>query len=103
MSKAAKQLLADVNLHIDDKRASMQFIKGMGYSFSKNKVLVKLDHEEGEGQDSFVVFELIDEEKPERVVPFSFLYDREREDGVVLPHPYSRYKSLGRKKRATQG
>lgn len=99
MSTAAKNLLADINTAIEGRRALKTFIKEMGYVISKRYVQVALHREDGTGKDHFLVHELKDEDNPDREVGFSFLYDREQENGVILPHPFSRYESLAKKKK----
>jgi len=95
--KAAKVLLEDINCHIDSKRASMQFLKAMGYVKTENKVVVRLDGAPGEAGKRLLVFELADENGSPREIPFSFLYDPQLEDGIILPFPYGRYKDLTKK------
>lgn len=104
MSTVAKQLLKDVNDFIETKRALKTFIKEMGYVFSKRCVFVKFDKKDGSGSDRLIVHELLheDEEDREREVGFCFLYDREAENGVILPFPYSKYASLTKKSKASE-
>lgn len=97
MKKTAKILLDDINQHIDDKKASMLFLKDMGYVRSGNKVEVKAAKINEEGTDNFIVYELTAVDEPEREVPFAFLLNRAKDDGVILPFPYSKYKGLGTK------
>lgn len=99
MNQIAKDLLADINEATDYRRASLEFIKQMGYKKTANRVLIKLDKTGGEGEDSFIVYELEDEDDSKRKVPFSFLYDRAKDDGVILPFPYSKYEALGVKEK----
>lgn len=94
MSTAAKNLIADIHAMLDKRRALKTFITEMGYSFSARHVLVKLNKADGSGNDHFVVHELKDADDPARIVPFSFLYDRAENNGLVLPHPFSRYEDL---------
>ena len=90
MSTVAKQLLADVNAAIEGRRALKTFLKEMGYVISPRHVQVAITRADGTGKDHFVVHELKDEDDPNRVVTFSFLYDRAQENGVVLPFPYTK-------------
>lgn len=99
MSTTAKALLADINEAIEGRRALKTFIKEMGYVISPRQVRVSLQREDGNGKDHFIVHELKDEDKPERQVPFSFLFDRAQANGVILPHPFTRYESLARQKK----
>lgn len=99
MSTTAKQLLDDMNTAIEGRRALKTFMKEMGYTISPRCVLVSLNRPEGDGKDHYIVHELLDEDNPERAVPFSFLYDRAAENGVVLPFPFSKYEGLAKKKK----
>lgn len=99
MSATAKELLADINAALEGRRALKTFLKEMGYVISQRCVLVSLQRADDTGRDHFVVHELLDEDDKSREVPFSFLYDRAQENGVVLPFPFSKYQSLAKKKK----
>lgn len=102
MSTTAKELLADINAAISGRRALKTFIKEMGYVISPRCVLVSLHRQDGEGKDHFVVHELLDEDKKEREMPFSFLYDHAAENGVILPFPFAKYQGLAKKKKKSK-
>lgn len=93
-SNIAKDLLDEVNEHANDRRASVRFFQEMGYERSGRKVQLRLEKTDGGGNVHLTLYELRDIDKPEREVPFSYLYDTEMQDGVVMPTPFSKYTKL---------
>lgn len=101
MSKAAKHLLDDVNAVIDGKRALKTFIRDMGYSIGPRQISFSLKEAGTEKEQHFIIYELHDVDDPKRIVPFSFLYLPTDENGLILPHPYTKYQETSKNDKAT--
>lgn len=84
--------LSELNERRDNKHASIEFIKALGYKKSGNKVVIKAMFEnECILGSTYALYELIDPEQPKREVGFSYLYDIHEDRGIVLPCPFKKY------------
>lgn len=91
MNKHVQRLMTDINQILDTRRTTLEFLAAMGYRRTKKHLAIKAELLMDQGVKSYILFELVDEDRPEKEVSFSFLFDCEAGDGFVAPYPFSRY------------
>ena len=87
-----ERLKADIGDPKKKKEITEKAFKELGYDFTKNNI--EVDSEPPAPKEKFFLREVIEVDRPKRVLDFCYFYSVSRKTGIVINQPFYRYADM---------